>query len=247
MQSENSAEIIFLGTGASNGTPGRNKSLRLESSILLKSEVNILIDVTRDFSKQAENFDQLDAVLITHAHIDASGGIPLLNNFQKSKNKSIQSYAHRKTIKKILHRYKKVEHCRFHPISERETVKIGSWIIEPLEIPHSFDPDFPTLAWKLTGKKTIVYASDIATLKPDFKKFCEDADFLIVDGATWKRKIFTHLRIDTDLPILCKWNIKKIFLTQIGKSVPVYEKLLKEVSGICPKAFPAYDGMVISI
>lgn len=45
--------ITFLGTGASNGTPGSGKSKRLESSFLIQDRMDILIHVTRNFLEQA--------------------------------------------------------------------------------------------------------------------------------------------------------------------------------------------------
>jgi hypothetical protein len=61
----------------------------------------------------------------------------------------------------------------------------------------------------------------------------------------WQRQIFTHLTIDRALPVLCAWDVERIFLTQIGKTAPRHEKLGREVAARCERARPAYDGMVI--
>lgn len=73
--------LIFLGTGASGGTPGRGRSRRLESSIVISDGAALLIDVTRDFAVQAERLTGIDAVALTHAHRDAIGGLPLLRRW----------------------------------------------------------------------------------------------------------------------------------------------------------------------
>lgn len=214
-------EIVFLGTGAAGGTPGVGKSKRFESSVLIKSWSNILIDVTRDFTKQTKPIDRLDAILITHGHKDACGGLSLLKE-------PIPIYAHKN-------------------VADGAKFKLGSFRISALEVPHAKDPRFPTFAWKLKDRKTIVYASDIARITEKFKKFCQGADVLIIDGAMWKRKIFTHITISEVLPKICKWEVGKIILTQIGKSAPPHEKFGEEIKKICKRAIPAYDGLVYHI
>ncbi len=237
-------KILFLGTGASGGTPGIGKSKRLESSVLIKSNKNILIDVTRNFNEQANNFHDLGAILITHGHMDACGGLKQLEIWSQKHNlDSIPLYAHQKTIETIRKKFKSIKSIQFFPILEDKIFNIGSWKISAYQVPHSKDPRFPAFSWQIKGLKTFVFASDISELTKGFKKFCQGADVLIIDGATWKRKIFTHLRIDKDLPELCRWNVGKIILTQIGKSVPAHEILEKEVRKICSRAIPAYDSM----
>jgi glyoxylase-like metal-dependent hydrolase (beta-lactamase superfamily II) len=52
------------------------------SSVLLSaSGGRILIDATRDFAAQARRLPGIDLVLLTHAHRDASGGIPSLQGW----------------------------------------------------------------------------------------------------------------------------------------------------------------------
>lgn len=233
-------KITFLGTGASGGTPGTGKSKRLESSIIFTDDLNILIDVSRDFAKEAKNFKKFDVLLLTHGHRDACGGISQL------KSKAV--YAHPKTISLIKERYKRLSHNQFFPVYEGKVIKLDRWQISALEVPHSYSLKFPTFAWKLNyGFKSVVYASDISSLTEKFKKFCQGVDVLIIDGATWKRKIFTHLRVDKDLPQICKWKVGRVILTQIGKSAPPHEEFKKEIFKICLKAIPAFDGMKLSI
>ena len=57
-------------------------------------------------------------------------------------------------------------------------------------------------------------------------RFARGANLLVINGATYGRRIFTHLRIDDDLPSICECEVDRIFLTQIGRSAPPHEQLL---------------------
>ena len=64
--------LRFLGTGASGGTPGRGRSARAESSLLVEGPARLLIDASRHFREQSQELPELDGVLLTHAHRDAT-------------------------------------------------------------------------------------------------------------------------------------------------------------------------------
>lgn len=104
------------------------------------------------------------------------------------------------------------------------------------------------MAWRIDDEQVaVVYASDVAGPVGALRSLCDGAHALIVDGATWGRRIFTHLRIDEDLPAICTWDVGNIWLTQIGRTVPPHEQLAEAVARICARAAPAYDGLQISI
>ncbi len=238
-------KITFLGTGASGGTPGIGKSKRLESSLYIQDKTNILIDVTRNFYQQAATIKHIDYILLTHGHKDAIGGIPQLEHWSKTK-KPISVFAHEKTIGVIKRRYKRLDHYKFFEVKPNEQLVTDNLTIEAIEVPHSRSKDFPTFAWKVTSRsKTIVYTSDIASITPELINFCQRINVLIIDGAMWRKKLFTHLTINMYLPDICGWKVKRIFLTQIGKSAPPHGRLAKEVHALCPKALPAHDGLAL--
>lgn len=115
-------------------------------------------------------------------------------------------------------------------------------------VPHARDPDVPTLAWRIVdGPRRVVYASDVARPDRRLERFTRGADALIVDGATYRRRIFSHLRIDEDLPTICRWDVRQILLTQIGRSAPPHDKLRRVARRLCPRARPAYDGLVVRL
>jgi phosphoribosyl 1,2-cyclic phosphodiesterase len=243
-------QLRFLGTGASGGTPGRGRSRRRESSLLLKADSHILIDVTRDFGDQARGLDRIDSILITHAHRDACGGVGQLRAWWQSRGggEPIPVYAHRGTIVAIRRRLSRLDHCQFTEVRVGSRKRLGEWIVTPLEVPHAPEPHHPTFAWRLRrSDRTIVYASDVARLTPQLRRFAAEASVLVIDGAMWGRQLFSHLTIDAELPRLCDWGVDTILLTQLGKTLPPHERLEREVRALCPRARPAHDGLVFPL
>lgn len=91
-----------------------------------------------------------------------------------------------------------------------------------------------------------VYASNIARLAQDFERLARGVDLLILDGAMWHRTLFSHLRINRVLPVVCRWPVPRILLTQIGRAPP-HEQLEQAVSELCPKATPAWDELTLEV
>lgn len=188
-------------------------------------------------------------MLLTHAHRDASGGLPALRSWSRSRHIApVRVLAHPDTVTLLQARYRELGHCRFAPTPPRARRRIGGFTVDALEVPHARESHVVTYAWRLRAEgATVVYASDVATLTPDLERFTRGATVLVVDGATWHRRIFTHLRIDEDLPQLCRWDVGRIFLTQIGRSAPPHRALTRAASALCPRARPAYDGLAVRV
>jgi phosphoribosyl 1,2-cyclic phosphodiesterase len=208
---------------------------------------SVLIDATRDFMQQVSVVDALDGVLLTHAHRDACGGIPALDRWISSKGRrSLPVLAAPETLALLRRRYRRLGHCELVEVTAGRRLRLAGWRIDALVVPHARERHVPTYAWRLRDDDvTVVYASDVARPTPALRRFARGATVLVIDGATWRRRIFSHLRIDTDLPELCTWPVERIVLTQIGRSAPPHEQLVREVRRLCPRARPAHDGLVL--
>ena len=241
--------IRFLGTGASGGTPGAARSGRRESSALVDAGSVALIDVTRDFREQARDVEMVGAALITHAHRDASGGVPALREWWRERaSDPLPVYASPQTIAALRARYRRLDHCEFVAVRPGQRRRLGALAVTPLTVPHAREPHYPTFAWKVAaGGRTAVYASDVARLTPRLRRFSGGANLLVIDGAMWRRRLFSHLTIDAELPRLCEWRVDRILLTQIGSTAPPHEELARAVAALCPRAAPAYDRLEVPV
>ena len=242
--------LLFLGTGSSGGTPGHGRSGRLESSLLVSGGTALLIDVTRHFAIQAKRLARIDAILLTHGHRDAIGGLPQLRRWwlEQRGTPPIDIFLSEATAAIIRTRYRRLEHCRLRVVAPGHSHRVGSLAVSALTVPHAREPRFPTYAWRLSaGTRAVVYASDVAYLTRELERFCVGATVLILDGAMWRKRLFSHLTIDESLPTACSWPVDSIILTQIGRSAPPHAQLQRAVAELCPKALAAHDGLVVTI
>jgi phosphoribosyl 1,2-cyclic phosphodiesterase len=241
--------LRFLGTGASGGTPGRGRSRRRESSLSVEAGVRIVIDVTSDFERQSSALEGLDAVLLTHAHADACGGIAQLRRWLRARDMDrVPLYASAATIAALKRRFRRLDHCDFKPVRPGQRRRLGGVELSPLEVPHALEERFPTFAWRIRqGRQALVYASDVARLTPELEKFSRGASLLVIDGAMWRSQLFSHLTIDRELPHLCRWRVEQIVLTQIGRTAPPHDRLEHATRRLCARARPGYDGLVLEV
>src|SRR5215212_7177071 len=112
-------EITFLGTGTSNGIPvigcdctvcrstdPRDRRTRTSALVRL-GEHHFLIDTATELRSQAIANDvrRVDAVLMTHAHADHTGGFDDLRRFNELQGEHIPVYADPGTASMLRERY----------------------------------------------------------------------------------------------------------------------------------------------
>ena len=236
--------LRFLGTGPAGGRPGRGRSRRTESSLAILSEDGtILIDVTRDVATQLRALDRVDLALLTHPHRDASGGVPALDRWLPAPVPLVSSRA---TIRTLRARHRGLAHLELRGVTSGRPFAWHRWQITPLAVPHA--RDCTTFAWRLRrGRRSIIYASDVARLTRGLATLASTCDLLVLDGAMWRRRIFTHLEIGATVPIVARWRVGRVVLTQLGRSTPGHGALDRWLHAFDPRFGAAYDGLELRL
>jgi phosphoribosyl 1,2-cyclic phosphate phosphodiesterase len=270
-------QITFLGTGPMEPIPRqrhndlicqdakkfKSKSKRTRSSALLNyRDFNILIDVSPDFLIQIKQnkIKKIDAVLITHPHFDAYGGIKQLNDWLKS---PIPFYCQKQTWQVINKQFKNLPNLKFkaikpfnyfQPKADQPLAEtINNFAILPLPVQHSVinEQKFPTLAFKI---KKLIYCSDVKKIPLKSLKYFKDVQNLILDAAMYfNKQIFSHLNTSDAILLAQKLKIKNLYLTQIGHSYPPFliaqqelKKFVKQ-NKIKIKVALAFDRLKINV
>jgi phosphoribosyl 1,2-cyclic phosphodiesterase len=258
-----SIKLTVLGSGPSEAIPRmgcrcstcldakkpKSKSRRMRSSVILKWQgKNILIDCGPDFLKQIkrEKLNTVDAVLLTHGHADAAGGLKKIT----TANGAAKIFSEEQTLKYLKRIYGKLPSSRI--IKPGRQFKIFGLKIIPFRVKHALrEKTFPTLGFKIGP---LVYASDVSSVPKSSEKYFKNAKILFLDGAMWLgKKMAWHLSVEQAISLAKKFRVKKLYLTQIGHGYPPHKIAQKKVNDYCQKNkinFPvilAYDGLKIKI
>jgi len=227
-----------------------SKSKRLQSSIAIENEGStILVDCTENFDEQKKLLKQVNAVLLTHAHSDAIGGLKKLDSWLNAK---IPVFAAKHTIAKIKGKFSNLEFKEIKPLQKFEL--FGLKII-PLPVKHSVQPGFdPTFAYYFSDSFTFVYAEDVESIPKESWKYFKGVDLLFLDAASYKKKMFGHLTMQQSILVGLKAGAKNLYLAQIGHSYPPHEEIEKEARKLLRELDPSsdmrvgvlFDGMKIS-
>jgi len=235
--------VTFLGTGpASPITDRSGKSNRKSTSTLITYQgKDYRIDVPPDLDPKT-NFDYL---LLTHTHSDAWDG------FKKVSKKKFIFGVPSNVDKKL-----ELDEGPW----EKQKLKVdrqsnfGDLKITPFDVTHDIvqPRNFPAVGYQIIFKDgfTLVYASDLLKIPDRSEQFFEKIDLLIIGGAGWNADLSMHIGIWTFLDLVKqkKWNIKKIYFNQIGRSVPDFKDAQKQIDIHYPGmgAKLSYDGLKIN-
>lgn len=207
------------------------------SAVITAGGATILVDVTRDFAEQARRLPAPDLVLITHPHRDASGGLARLARWTKA---PVPVWSAPPTIAKLRARYRRLAPLELEPVRRPRSWR--GFAIAPLVVPHA--ADCTTVAWRIaSGGRTIIYASDVARLD----RRLAACDLLVLDGATWQRRIFTHLELASAARTVARWPVGRVLFTQLGRSTPEHAALDRWLRALDSRLGAAYDGLELDV
>ena len=259
--------ITFLGTGTSAGIPmigcdcavchsadPRDRRLR-PSAYVAAGDLRILIDTSPDFREQAltHRIRRVDAVLVTHAHVDHLFGLDDIRRINTVQGGSIPLYAAAETLADIRrifdYAFREPMPGTHRPELElRETAPTfilgegqGGVSVTPVPVVHGRTA---TCGYRLDyGGHSLAYIPDCHELPAESARKLAGLDLLAIDTLKFKPHT-THLSFDEALAIVGQLRPRRALLTHLCHDIS-HEAALAELRrrGI-ENVAPAYDGLV---
>ncbi|MBX3243641.1 MAG: MBL fold metallo-hydrolase [Acidobacteria bacterium] len=249
-------KLTFLGTGTSTGVPSiacdcetcrsedpRDKRLRV-SVLIEHAGKTILVDTSADFRQQAlrANIRHIDAVLITHCHVDHVFGLDDIRplNFRYGAMPIFANDIAWVDLRRIFQYIFQPSHYGGglpqlvpHIVFNKAPFCIGDIEVMPLEVIHG---KLPVIAYRFND---FAYATDLKTIPPDSMDGLRGLDVLVLDCVRIKPHS-THLNLDEALAIIEDLKPKRAFLTHLNHDI-----LHARDSKLLPDNVEfAYDGLV---
>jgi phosphoribosyl 1,2-cyclic phosphate phosphodiesterase len=251
-------ELIFLGTGTSQGVPligcqcevcqsDDNKDKRLRSSVLVRTHnTTIVVDTGPDFRQQMlrEKVNQLDAVLFTHEHKDHIAGLDDIRAYNFILKKKMPVYANARVIKALEREFHYIFHDEKYPgVPEIDIheININGFIIGDIQILPVEVMHYKLPVYGFVFNKKIAYITDANYISESEKDKLKNLDVLILN-ALRREKHISHFTLYEAIELIQELKPRKAFLTHISHQLGKHEVVSKELP---ENIFLAYDGLSI--
>jgi phosphoribosyl 1,2-cyclic phosphate phosphodiesterase len=251
-------KLTFLGTGTSTGVPSigcecetclsedpRDKRLRV--SILIEHrDKRILVDTSIDFRQQAlrAGIRHLDAVLITHCHVDHVFGLDDIRplNFRYGAMGVYANDVAWTDLRRIYRYIFEPTHLGGglpqllpHTVENLAPFCMGEGIeVTPIEVVHG---KLPVIAYRFND---FAYATDLKIIPTSSMEALRDLDVLVLDCVRIKPHS-THLCLEEALAIIEDLRPNRAFLTHLNHDI-----LHERDSALLPENVQfGYDQLVV--
>jgi phosphoribosyl 1,2-cyclic phosphate phosphodiesterase len=252
-------KLTFLGTGTSSGVPMIGCSCevcrssdphdqRLRSAALVEAEGRaLLIDAGPDLRQQLlrTGTQRLDAVLLTHSHMDHIAGIDDLRSLNFHGRSSVKLYGDRRTLDAVRRVFSYAFEADKYPGTPEldlievgsDPFRIGSLEIVPIEVRHY---RMPVLGFRIGGLGYITDAKSIAPAEMDKIRDCE----VLVLNALRRKEHISHLTLDEALAIVKEVKPRRAFFTHISHQLGLHRDVNRELP---ENVALAHDGLVVEL
>ncbi|MGA8852953.1 MAG: MBL fold metallo-hydrolase [Christiangramia sp.] len=252
-------EVIFLGTGTSQGIPvigsdhpvclsDNPKDRRLRVSMLIKwNDLNILIDCGPDFRQQmlTNNVKKLDAIFYTHEHNDHTAGLDDIRPFFFRQG-DIPVYAHERVLKALKKRFDYIfitenkypgapgvsEH-----IIENSPFNFHGLTVTPVDFMHN---RLQVFGFRM---EDFAYLTDLKSIEDKEVEKLSDLKVLVISALRIEPH-HSHFNLEEALAFISRVKPEKAYLTHISHMMGFHEEVEQQLP---ENVFLAYDNLKITV
>ena len=251
-------KLTFLGTGTSMGVPVAGgfkakglssdpRNIRTRCSTWVQTEqCSLLIDAGPEFRIQSirAKIKRVDALLITHQHMDHISGLDDLRAYNFIQKSSIPVYTSSSCIDSIRKRfdymfgeekYPGSTSLELNSISKKMSFK--DLEITPLPCKHG---DLDILGFRINE---VSYLTDVKYIPEETKKLIKGSKVIVLSALRWEPSHPTHLTIPESVSIINELEVPEGYLIHMNSYVDHQETNKKLPDHIRL----AYDQQVLEI
>lgn len=249
--------LTFLGTGTSRGIPvvgctcdvcrsADPRNRRLRTSVLLEhGETIVVVDTSSDFRQQMLRaaVQRLDAVVLTHHHMDHVLGLDDLFPFCVQSRTAIPVYGSSSTLEEVRktfrHLFRPEPAPRLARLQLREiqgAFRIGELAFRPLDLWHG---DMPVLGFRIGN---FGYLTDVNRIPERTFSELRGLDCVVLDGLRF-RPHPTHFSIPEAVEVAQRLGAEQTYLIHMCHDVDHEATETQLPSGIRL----AYDGLALEL
>lgn len=251
-------KFTFLGTGTSQGIPLIGctcnvctsddwKDKRLRSSLLVESKsTTVNIDAGPDFRYQMlrAGVMKMDAIIITHEHMDHTAGLDEVRAFNFIQNKPMEIYATERVQKRLREQYSYIFQNSDYPGVPQVVLKtidmetpftIGDIKFIPVKVLHG---QLPVLGFRIGD---FTYITDANYIGETEKNLIRGSKHFVVN-ALRKKNHHSHFTLGEAIDLAKELEVPNAYFTHISHQLGTH----KEISSELPKGVQlAWDGLCV--